>query len=144
MVRSLSRAACSRAMMLPTISFPSQILGEPGSCPATLRTAGFILLTAKPKKLWQPCHRLWETLRKTNNIFLCYLCLLAQRKIRGSFPAKAGPLAWRIWRRSSLFQSFSEKFISLSIWTRTTKDPEKPFFWICQVFIIHSESKYFC
>lgn len=86
--------SCSRAMMLPTISSPSQISGEPGSCPATRRTVIFCCYPFNSQTK-ETLATLSQTAGNTERLitYFCYLCLLAQRKIIGSSPANPYPLA---------------------------------------------------
>lgn len=111
-----------------------------------------ILLIAKPKKPWQHWHRLWEILTETNNIFLLFVFVSTEENHRvlscQSLPISiTGSLGLGFegfGRGLAYIKSFSEKGISLIIWTRTTKAPEKSFFLTLLIFAIHSESKYLC
>lgn len=75
--------SCSRAMMLPTISYPSQISGEPGSCPATHRTVIFCCYPFNSQsKETLATLSLRETLRETNNIFLLFVFVSTEENHR--------------------------------------------------------------
>ena len=125
-----SRSACSRGMMLPPSPHLLPITGFRRNRTLHCNPNGnyfcvVIFVTAKPKKLWQHCHRPQEILKVTNKVFL-FSSVLAVRKTKKSSLAKPYPLAllkaWALgfndlvfWRRGSFYQSFSEKGINLSI-----------------------------
>lgn len=109
-----------------------------------------VFVRAKPKKLWQHCHRLQEILRETNNIFLCSSVFVSREENHRVFSCQTIPIGITEslglgFERFGVLEEgwlFSEKGVNLSVWT--TKAPEKSFFQTLLIFTIHSKSKCFC
>lgn len=119
---------------------------------------GFVIfVTAKPKKLWQHCHRLQKILRETNKIFLCSSVFVSREENHRVFSCQTIPTGiieslglgfeWFgvLEERWLLSELLGEGYINLSVWTTTTtKAPENSFFQSLLIFTIHSKSKCFC